>query len=150
MNRLTFRATDRSPQPCDPINCIDRYSLSAMNNVICRLAAYEDTGLTPEEVTRLQFEYDLNQCAHADIIKCLQGAEIMEGELNSKVDQLTAENAALKRCMRETHDGHVKRMNDLELINKKAKEIMEENAALRQQIDRVPQYEKDAGKEDGE
>lgn len=56
MERLTFRhdcpgqSFHDHAESCEPINCIDEYSVKARNAVVYRLAAYEDTGLAPEEI----------------------------------------------------------------------------------------------------
>lgn len=48
MDRLTFRNDcpgldfDGQAEPCEPINCCDNYSSKAVNDIVDRLAAYED------------------------------------------------------------------------------------------------------------
>lgn len=53
MERLTFCGTDGNAESCEPINCVDEYSSVARNICIDRLAAYEDTGLEPEEIKQM-------------------------------------------------------------------------------------------------
>lgn len=56
--RLTFRHDcpgmdiHGKADPCEPINCIDEYSSKAVDDIIERLATYEDTGLTPDDLLR--------------------------------------------------------------------------------------------------
>lgn len=54
MERLTFRHEtpyskfNGTAEPCEPIHCADEYSKKALDSILERLAAYEDTGLEPE------------------------------------------------------------------------------------------------------
>ena len=66
MGRLTFRNSDAEylgdlahrAQSCEPINVIDQHDKAALDAVVERLAAYEDTGFSPEEIAVLRAKLD--------------------------------------------------------------------------------------------
>lgn len=59
-HRLTFRhdcpglSFHERAESCEPITCIDEYSQKALDEVINRLAAYEDLGTVEELTEKLQ------------------------------------------------------------------------------------------------
>ena len=68
MDRLTYRLKDQCGNPTDSI-ILEPYMRydeeSAKKKILNRLAEYEDTGLTPEEIKVLQEYHDLY--THEDV-----------------------------------------------------------------------------------
>lgn len=68
MDRLTYRLKDQCGNPTDSIILepyMRYYEESTKKKILNRLAEYEDTGLTPEEIKVLQEYHDLY--THEDV-----------------------------------------------------------------------------------
>lgn len=69
MNRLTYRLTDQCGNPTDSI-VLEPYMRydeeSTKKKILNRLAEYEDTGLTPEEIEQMKLRMlcDKPECKH--------------------------------------------------------------------------------------
>lgn len=63
MERLTFRHDapyskfHQKAELCEPVNCANQNSRAALDALTDRLAAYEDTGLEPEDIETIKAVY---------------------------------------------------------------------------------------------
>lgn len=60
---------------CETLNCGD---CGILDKIVDRLAAYEDTGLEPEEIQKLKAEAEKPKRTVSDLIRNMRGDELLE------------------------------------------------------------------------
>lgn len=78
MNRLTWKAY------IDAFEDVGLQKGITVGDAICKLAAYEDTGLTPEEIAAMKAEYSDTFQAHLNELLDIKDKRIAELEAENK------------------------------------------------------------------
>ena len=119
MERLTFRhdcpAHDfhGRAEPCEPINCLDEYSKKALEAVVNRLAAYEDTGLEPEKIRDILERYAGFRTAISDetgqpVISWTRAGELVRADKEGRLVVLSKESIAARYEVAEILENDLK------------------------------------------